>query len=89
MSIGKKIKTLRTAKMMTQTELSGNEITRNMLSRIENDAAQPSLDTIRYLAGRLNVSPSFLLAEGIDEEMYIKHRDINDIKKAYFVRGYA
>jgi len=83
MCIGKKIKTLRNAKMMTQTELAGSEITRNMLSRIENEAAQPSLDTIRYLAARLNVSPSYLLAEGDDEHMYIKHKEINDIKRAY------
>ena len=83
MSIGKKIKTLRNAKMMTQSELAGGEITRNMLSRIENEAAQPSLDTIRYLAARLNVSPSYLLAEGGDEYMYIKHKEINDIKRAY------
>lgn len=83
MSIGKKIKTLRNAKMMTQTELAGSEITRNMLSRIENEAAQPSLDTIRYLAARLNVSPSYLLADGDDEYMYIKHKEINDIKRAY------
>ena len=83
MSIGKKIKKLRNAKMMTQSELAGGEITRNMLSRIENEAAQPSLDTVRYLAARLNVSPSYLLAEGTDEYMYIKHKEINDIKHAY------
>ena len=83
MSIGKKIKSLRNAKMMTQSELAGSEITRNMLSRIENEAAQPSLDTIRYLAARLNVSPSYLLADGDDEYMYIKHKEINDIKRAY------
>lgn len=83
MSIGKKIKTLRNAKMMTQSELAGTEITRNMLSRLENEAAQPSLDTIRYLAERLNVSPSYLLAEGEDEYMYIKNREMKDIKRAY------
>jgi len=88
MSIGKKIKTLRTDKMMTQSELAGNEITRNMLSRIENEAAQPSLDTVRYLAARLNVSPSYLLAEGADEYMYIKRREIEDIKRAYLSGEY-
>ena len=44
MNIGKKIKKLRTSKLMTQSELAGSEITRNMLSRIENDAASPSLE---------------------------------------------
>ena len=46
MKIGEKIKKLRTAKLMTQSDLVGNEITRNMLSRIENGAANPSLETI-------------------------------------------
>ena len=50
MDIGKKIKELRSAKLMTQTELAGHEITRNMLSRIENGAALPSIGTVIYLA---------------------------------------
>ena len=55
-TIGEKIKRLRCAKLMTQSELVGGEITRNMLSRIENGAAQPSLDTLRYIAKKLNKS---------------------------------
>ena len=57
MDIGKKIKELRLQKFMTQSELAGNEITRNMLSRIENGAAQPSLDTLKYLASRPETLP--------------------------------
>ena len=53
MQIGEKIKKLRTAKLMTQSELVGGEITRNMLSRIENGAAQPSMATVKYIAERL------------------------------------
>ena len=48
MDIGKKIKKLRNEKLITQSELVGNEITRNMLSRIENGAALPSLGTVVY-----------------------------------------
>ncbi len=83
MNIGEKIRMLRTSKLMTQSELAGSEITRNMLSRIENGAAQPSIDTLRYLAKKLNVSPGFLLAEGDDERVYVKHSEINGIKTAY------
>ena len=72
MSIGEKIKKLRSAKLMTEADLAGSEITRNMLSQIENDVAQPSMNTIRYIAARLNVSPGFLLAEGNDEQIYLK-----------------
>ncbi len=82
MDIGGKIKKLRTAKMMTQSELAGTEITRNMLSRIENGSANPSLETICYLAERLHVSPCFLLAEEEDERIYQKEGEINAIKGA-------
>lgn len=88
MNIGEKIKKLRTAKLMTQSELVGNEITRNMLSRIENGSANPSLETICYIAGRLNVSPGFLLAEEGDEQIYFKHSEIVGIKKAFMNEDY-
>lgn len=88
MNIGEKIKKLRTDKVMTQAELAGSEITRNMLSRIENGAAQPSLDTLKYVAKRLNVSPGFLLAEGDDEQMYIKYGEMHGIKNAYLNGDY-
>ena len=55
MDIGRKIKTIRVEKLMTQKELSGELITRNMLSQIENGVAQPSLSTVSYLAERLGV----------------------------------
>ncbi len=83
MEFGEKVKRLRTAKLMTQAELAGSEITRNMLSRIENGAAQPSMGTVRYIAARLNVSPGFLLAEEEDEALYFKAQEIDNIKKMY------
>ena len=73
---------------MTQADLAGSEITRNMLSQIENDVAQPSMNTIRYIAARLNVSPGFLLAEGNDEQIYLKYHEITDIKKAFMNEDY-
>ncbi len=87
-TIGEKIKRLRTAKLMTQSELAGSEITRNMLSRIENGFAQPSLGTVQYIAERLNVSPGFLLAREDDELLYFKSAEINNIKKVYCDRNY-
>ena len=81
MQIGEKIKRLRCAKLMTQSELVGGEITRNMLSRIENGAAQPSMATVKYIAERLNVSAGFLLADEDDEILYFKSAEIGNIKK--------
>ena len=88
MKIGEKIKKLRTEKLMTQAELSGSAITRNMLSQIENGVARPSLETVQYLATRLNVSPGYLLAEGSDEQIYLKYREITNIKRAYMSEDY-
>ena len=48
---------------LSQRELCGEEITRNMLSLIENGAAKPSMRTLQYLAGRLGKSVSFFLEE--------------------------
>ena len=83
MNIGKKIKELRTEKLMTQSELAGSEITRNMLSRIENEAALPSLGTVLYLAERLGVPAGYLLSEGDEEFTYRKTGAMKNIKKAY------
>lgn len=83
MNIGQKIRELRLAKLMTQSELAGTFITRNMLSCIENGSAQPSLSTIQYIAGRLNVPAGFLLAEEGDEAVYRKMNSFANIKKAY------
>jgi len=83
MNIGEKIRSLRVAKLMTQSELAGNQITRNMLSCIENGSAQPSLSTIRYIAKALNVPVGFLLAEEGDELVYQKMSGLPNIKRAY------
>ena len=83
MNIGEKIRSLRVAKLMTQSELAGNQITRNMLSSIENGNAQPSLNTILYIAERLKVPVGFLLAEEGDEIVYQKMNNLANIKRAY------
>ena len=83
MDIGKKIKKLRTEKLMTQSELTGGEITRNMLSRIENGAALPSLGTVVYLAKKLGVPAGYLLSEGDEEFIYNKLSVTKNIRRAY------
>ncbi|MCD7776479.1 MAG: helix-turn-helix domain-containing protein [Firmicutes bacterium] len=63
MSLGGKIRELRVSRGMTQKELAGEEITRNMLSLIENGSATPSLGTLVYIADKLDVSPAYFLDE--------------------------
>ena len=89
MQIGEKIKALRQSKLMTQTELAGTQITRNMLSTIEHGTALPSLPTALYLAERLNVPVGYLLAEGEDELGYHKMMAIANIRHAFSSKDYA
>ena len=83
MNIGERIRELRISKLMTQADLAGDHITRNMLSCIENGSANPSLSTIVYIAGRLGVPAGFLLADQGDEMAYRKMSNLSNIKKAY------
>ncbi len=53
--LGKRIKEARIAKKMTQSEVVGNFITRNMLSQIESGSASPSIKTLEYIANKLDI----------------------------------
>lgn len=88
MTTGEKIKTLRKKKMMTQSALVGKEITRNMLSRIENGQANPSLDTLIYLSKRLDVPVGYLLASEKEDAEYEKGFLIEQIHLAYQMKNY-
>ncbi len=83
MDIGEKIKQLRAAKYMTQSQLAGDYMTRNMLSRIENGAVKPSLSTAVYIAERLKVPVGYLLADGEGELIYKKIYHMDNIKRAF------
>ena len=63
MDLGQKIRGARLAAGLSQRQLCGEEITRNMLSQIENGSARPSMDTLRYLAGQLGKPVSYFLEE--------------------------
>ncbi|WP_259384109.1 helix-turn-helix domain-containing protein, partial [Bacillus thuringiensis] len=62
-TLGEKIKTLRKEKKLTQTDLAGSELTKSMLSQIENGKATPSMKTLQYIADKLECETSFLLEE--------------------------
>lgn len=63
MELGEKIKQARLEAGLSQRQLCGDVITRNMLSQIENGAARPSMETLKYLAGRLGKGVGFFLDE--------------------------
>lgn len=63
MTLGEKLKLARLEAGLSQRALCGDMITRNMLSQIEHGTAKPSMDTLRYLAKRLEKPMSFFLEE--------------------------
>ena len=63
MELGQKLKQARIEAGLSQRQLCGDVITRNMLSQIENGSARPSMDTLRYLSGILQKPISFFLEE--------------------------
>lgn len=66
MDLGQRIRQARLAAGLTQRELCGDQITRNMLSLIENGGAKPSMETLLYLSRRLGLGVERLLGEGSD-----------------------
>lgn len=68
---------------MTQADLAGDQITRNMLSLIENGSALPSLPTVIYLADRLDVPVGLLLADEKEDLAYKKLAALPKIKQLY------
>lgn len=78
---GKRIKEARISKKMTQSEVVGDFITRNMLSQIENGCAAPSVKTLEYLADVLDISVAELMPRSDEESCSEQHSEMNRLKK--------
>ena len=63
MTLGEKLKKARMDRGMSQAQVAGEFITRNMLSQLEHDQASPSLKTLDYLSSVLDVPISWLVGE--------------------------
>lgn len=61
--LGQKLKEARLSKKLTQQDVVGNFITRNMLSQIESGTAIPSMKTLDYLSRTLDIPLSSLLSD--------------------------
>jgi len=60
-SLGTRIRKLRKERKLTLEALAGDRLTKGMLSQIENDKAKPSMESLDYIAERLEVKASELL----------------------------
>lgn len=82
MELGEKILQARQALGLSQRQLCGDTITRNMLSRIEHGMAKPSMDTLRILAQRLEKPISYFLEEESDSESLAAMQKLRQAEKA-------
>ena len=65
MSLGERLRQARLEAGLSQRQLCGERITRNMLSQLESGAASPSVATLSYLAARLGKPVGYFLEEEI------------------------
>ena len=84
MNLGEKLKQARLEAGLSQRQLCGEEITRNMLSQIEHGTARPSMDTLRYLAQRLGKPVSWFLEE---ESVVSPNQTVMTQARHFFDRG--
>ena len=87
-NVGERIKYYRKLKNMTQAELAGDQITRNMLSLIENGTASPSLQTIEYIADRMGVSPACFFINSFDDINDHTKENNDNIRESFFNKEY-
>jgi tetratricopeptide (TPR) repeat protein len=59
-SMGERVRQLRIARGLTQTELAGERFSKEYVSQIERGKTRPTGETVEWLASRLGVDPSFL-----------------------------
>ncbi len=59
-ALGDRVRQLRVARGLTQTELAGDRFSKEYLSQIERGKTRPTAETIEWLAARLGVDATFL-----------------------------
>lgn len=69
MELGQKLKQARLDAGLSQRQLCGDTITRNMLSQIENGTAKPSLATLQVLSARLGKPVSYFWVDAPSENL--------------------
>jgi tetratricopeptide (TPR) repeat protein len=58
--LGDRLRLLRVAAGLTQTELAGDRFSKEYVSQIERGKTRPTVETVEWLAQRLEVDPAFL-----------------------------
>ncbi|MBQ8474475.1 MAG: helix-turn-helix domain-containing protein [Clostridia bacterium] len=85
-NLGTRIRDRRKQQKLSQADVCGSYITRNMLSRIENGNAHPSLDTLLFLSEKLNTPIEyFTCKDDTTEALYKRIENLKEIRK-YFAQ---
>src|SRR5204862_6169068 len=58
--LGERVRQLRVAAGLTQTDLAGERFSKEYVSQIERGKTRPTRETIEWLAGKLGADPGFL-----------------------------
>ena len=80
--LGRRLKEARISKRMTQSEVVGTYITRNMLSQIESGKAMPSVETLQYLADVLGIPTQTLISSPQSLPQPSPNDDLNSLISA-------
>src|SRR5437773_7281773 len=59
-SLGERLRALRIAAGLTQSDLAGGRFSKEYLSQIERGKTRPTAETLEWLAARLRVDPTYL-----------------------------
>lgn len=65
--LGERLRALRVAAGLTQTDLAGDRCSKEYVSQIERGKTRPTRETVEWLAARLGVDPAFL-ASGVSTD---------------------
>src|SRR5207244_2104043 len=68
-SLGERVRRLRNARGLTQSELADARFSKEYISQIETGKTRPTTTTVEWLAERLGVDP-FYLSDGVSTEDY-------------------
>ncbi|MCJ1909430.1 helix-turn-helix domain-containing protein [Planococcus ruber] len=83
-TLGERIRKLRKEKGLTLEALAGSGLTKGMLSLIENSKANPSMESLSYIAERLDIDKNELLAEIPTSEL---RELLQEVEKMYRIEA--
>jgi transcriptional regulator with XRE-family HTH domain len=65
--VGQRLRSLRMAAGLTQSQLAGGRFSKEYVSQIERGKTRPGIETLEWLAGQLDVEPAYLIG-GVSAE---------------------